>query len=95
MHKASGWPGRPGANYPKVGPTYTVCSINDGPNGAIICLEEIDNAHLRPGHGSIEPGFIASAFRPIVEDKMRVSFTLGSDPDSESWDNRKHAKEKV
>jgi hypothetical protein len=86
--------GRPGANYPKVGPIYTVRSINDEPKGAIICLEEIDNAHLRPWHGS-EPGFIASAFRPIVEDKKRVSFTLGADPDSENWDNRKHAKEKV
>ena len=86
--------GRPGANYPKVGPIYTVRSINDEPKGAIICLEEIDNAHLRPWHGS-EPGFIASAFRPIVEDKKRVSFTMGADPDSESWDNRKHAKEKV
>jgi hypothetical protein len=39
--------GRPGANYPKVGPIYTVRSINDEPKGAIICLEEIDNAHLR------------------------------------------------
>jgi len=87
--------GCPGANYPKVGPTYTVRSINDGLKGAIICLEEIDNSHLSPAFGSIEPGFIASAFRPIVEDKKRVSFTLGADPDSENWDNRKHAKEKV
>jgi hypothetical protein len=63
--------------------------------GPIICLEEIDNAHLSPPHGSIEPGFIASAFRPIVENKKRLSFTMGTDPDSESWDNRKHAKEKV
>src|SRR6476620_678565 len=60
--------GRPGANYPKVGPLYTVRSINDEPKGAIICLEEIDNAHLIPAHGPIEPGFIASAFRPVVED---------------------------
>jgi hypothetical protein len=37
----------------------------------------------------------ASAFRPIVENKKPVSFTMGADPDSESWDNRKHAKEKV
>jgi hypothetical protein len=87
--------GRPGANYPKVGPIYTVRSINDGPKGAIICLEEIDNAHLIPAHGPIEPGFIASAFRPIVENKKPISFTMGADPDSESWDNRKHAKEKV
>jgi hypothetical protein len=58
-------------------------------------LEEIDNAHLIPAHGPNEPGFIASAFRPIVENKKRVSFTMGADPDSESWDNRKHAKEKV
>src|SRR5258705_12896375 len=63
------WAGWPGANYPKVGPTYTVRSINDELKGAIICLEEIDNAHLSPAHGSIEPGFIASAFRPIVETK--------------------------
>ena len=87
-------PGWPGANYPKVGPIYTVRSINDEPKGAIIRLVEIDNAHLRSRDGS-EPGFIASAFRPIVDDKKRVSFTMGADPDSESWDNRKHAKEKV
>jgi hypothetical protein len=37
----------------------------------------------------------ASAFRPIVENKKRVSFTLGADPDSGNWDDRKHAKEKV
>jgi hypothetical protein len=74
------WAGWPGANYPEVGPTYTVRSINDEPKGAIICLEEIDNAHLIPAHGPIEPGFIASAFRPIVENKKRVSFTMGADP---------------
>jgi hypothetical protein len=89
------WAGWPGATYPKVGPIYTVRSINDEPKGAIICLEEIDNAHLSRAHGRIEPGFIASAFRPIIEIKKRVSFTTGADPDSESWDNRKHAKEKV
>ena len=76
-------------------PIYTVRSINDEPEGTIICLEEIDNAHLIPAHGPNEPGFIASAFRPIVENKKPVSFTMGADPDSESWDNRKHAKEKV
>lgn len=87
-------PGRPGASYPKVGPIYTVRSINDEPEGAIIRLEEIDNAHLEPWN-VCEPGFTASAFRPIVEDKKHVSFTMGADPDSESWDNRKHTKEKV
>jgi hypothetical protein len=34
--KAEGWPDN------------TVRSINDEPKGAIICLEEIDNAHLIP-----------------------------------------------
>ena len=77
----AGWPG---GNYPKVGPIYTVRSINDEPKGAIICLEEIDNAHLSPAYESIEPGFTATAFRPIVENVL-----------AESWDNRKHAKEKV
>ena len=31
----------------------------------------------------------ASRFRPVVETKSEVSFTLGADPDSEKWDNRK------
>lgn len=28
-------------------------------------------------------------FRPIVDTKAEVSFTIGADPDSDKWDNRK------
>ena len=30
------WGGRPGANYPKVGPIYTVRSINDERKGDVV-----------------------------------------------------------
>lgn len=39
--------------------------------------------------------FKAERFRPLVEDRKSVSFTIGADPDSERWDNRKKRKEKV
>ena len=35
----------------------------------------------------------ACRFRPIVDRKSKVSFTIGADPDSESWDNRRKQKE--
>ncbi len=34
-------------------------------------------------------GWRSARFRPLVETKSEVSFTIGADPDSEKWDNRK------
>lgn len=34
-------------------------------------------------------------FRPVVSRKTEVSFTVGADPESEKWDNRKNAPWRV
>lgn len=37
----------------------------------------------------------ASRFRPLTDQKKSVSFTMGADPDSERWDNRRKVVEPV
>jgi hypothetical protein len=43
-----------------------------------------------------EEGWYAQArFRPVTDRKSEVSFTLGADPESEAWDNRKKVRTRV
>ena len=37
----------------------------------------------------------AARFRPLTDQKKSVSFTIGADPDSERWDNRRKVVEPV
>ena len=34
-------------------------------------------------------------FRPLIDNKKKVAFTIGADPESERWDNRRKVKERV
>lgn len=81
---------RIGKDYtsPKLGEICTIASIADWFGQSILRLAEHDNSHLTPLF-PIEPGFHAECFRPIVERKTEISFTIGADPESEKWDNRK------
>lgn len=45
-------------------------------------------------HQSRASGWYSYRFRPIVDRKASVSFTMGADPESERYDNRK-TKERV
>lgn len=64
----------PDAIYPDLGPVYTIREINEWSYGTLVMLNEIDNSHLVGKLGRLEPGFIASAFRPIVERKADIGF---------------------
>jgi hypothetical protein len=62
------------AIYPEYGKVYTIRSINDwGGDVILICLNEIDNSHMVPEYGRLEPGFHYSAFRAVVERKTDIS----------------------
>lgn len=37
----------------------------------------------------------ASRFRPLTERKSEVNFTMGADPESDAWDNRRRKKERA
>lgn len=62
------------AKWPEMGKVYTVRTINvwDGYD-TLITLEEIDNSHMVPEYGKIEPGFQAKHFRPVIERKTDIS----------------------
>ena len=56
------------ATWPEFGKVYTIRAINDhGGDYVLLRLAEIDNSHLVPEHGSIEPGFHYSQFRPVID----------------------------
>src|SRR5712664_4036772 len=80
-----------GLSLPQVGSIYTIRAIFTkvlNPQfGVGFLLEEIRNA-AHPGTGR-EWGFYSQRFRPLVENKTSVSFTVGADPESKRWDNRK------
>lgn len=40
-------------------------------------------------------GFHPRLFRPIVETKTEVSFTIGADPSTDQFDNRRKVRKKV
>lgn len=40
-------------------------------------------------------GWAAERFRPVAEPKTEVSFTVGADPSSDQFDNRRKVKKKV
>lgn len=62
------------AIYPEIGQVYTIRAIdNHGSGHVLIRLQEIDNSHMVPQYGSIEPGFQAQFFRPIVTSKTDIS----------------------
>lgn len=77
---------------------YTISGIT---NGGFVALglpsysnRDDDEIHLAEvaGHWC---GFYASRFRPAVESKSSISFTMGAPKDSEKFDNRKKQKERV
>jgi len=62
------------AIYPDYEKVYTIRAINDwGGDIILIRLHEIDNSHMVPEYGSVEPGFHYSKFRAVVERKADIS----------------------
>lgn len=57
---------------PKYGVVYTVRAINVWPDRTLLRFEEIDNSHMIPRFGKIEPGFNAKLFRPVVARKTSI-----------------------
>lgn len=63
---------------------YIVRAVGLFRNNPCLWLAEINREPDKHG----EPGYSILRFRPVVEDKKKVSFTIGADPESERWDNR-------
>lgn len=57
--------------------------------GRAVLLEEIVNPPHHYAEAYDELRFKAWRFRPLTDTKSEVSFTIGADPESERWDNRK------
>lgn len=84
-------PDEPGP-YVKNGAIYTVCEIEVAYDGdPLLHFDELHSVSIR----GWSAGYIADRFRPLVEDRKSVSFTIGAPKDSERWDNRKKIKEKI
>lgn len=81
------------ANVPlRKGAIYTIRGFTTADDGqcGVLLDEAIDpSGYYRNGQ---ECGFFADRFRPIVDRKSSVSFTMGAPKDSERWDNRKRVK---
>jgi len=62
------------ATYPVLGQVYTIRQINAWDDGVTLLLEEICNRRLIGWKGStMEPGFPAECFRPVVQRKADIS----------------------
>src|SRR5437879_2428663 len=68
----------PGSNFPQKGGIYTISTIGADSKGALLTFCELSNSHLigktlHDFYISMEPGFGAEHFRPIVERKTDIS----------------------
>ncbi len=87
---------------PKRGAVYTVRKVGvfffrtDG-YLPTIWLDEIINPTAKWNlSGDVdEIGFWTNRFRPLIERKQSISFTMGAPLDSEKWDNRKKVEVRV
>lgn len=77
-----------------VGAIYTIREIFIFNYNLCVRLQEIYREHLG---SEFEMPYLALRFRPLVDDKQQLVdyFTLGADPDSEQWDNRRKVPETV
>lgn len=71
---------------PSKGKIYTVARFSRQRtyhNHSLLFLVELGAEHA----------YRATRFRPLTDQKKSISFTIGADPDSERWDNRRKAIE--
>lgn len=76
-----------GNHHLKQGCVYTITGfepVDELPDGDGVFLAEAR-------HDTGVP-FLLKRFRPMTDRKSEVSFTMGADPESEKWDNRKRVK---
>lgn len=83
--EANGLQCGPNSVEPTKGDIGTIVSIYQSSEGLAIELAEFPT----PPCDGFDKGWLAVDFRPIVERKTEISFTIGADPESEKWDNRK------
>ena len=63
-----------GIAYPRIGDVCAIATINHWPHATLLTFREYDNSQfVRQGLCTIEPGFDAKSFRPIVERKTDIS----------------------
>lgn len=63
-----------GYSFPEMGDVVTIKTLNVWPHRTILTFHEHDNSHIQKQMCSYwEPGFDASAFRPVVERKTDIS----------------------
>lgn len=78
-----------GYSFPQMNEVVTVKSLNVWPLKTIITLYEHDNSHLigKWNSSPLEPGFDASAFRPVCESSTDISiFTAMLTPSKKEVD---------
>ena len=78
-----------GDSYPQFGIVYTIRAIEIDADGTWLLLNEIRNAPAMYDDKLGELTFDAEEFRPVVEQRKFVSFTMGADPGSKRFDNRR------
>lgn len=75
------------------GAVYTIRDVFDIEGVRVCRLAEIKRP-IEPVW-QIEGAFALARFRPLTDRKSEVSFTVGADPESKTWDNRRKQKERV
>ena len=72
---------------PVVGRIYTVASAPflNHRGCDVMAIAELENPF---------GGYRLYRFHPVVDDRKKISFTIGADPDSEKWDNRVPVRKK-
>jgi hypothetical protein len=80
---------------PRKGVIYTVRAVvwadkRYSPGQHALLLAEIRNP-VRRDSGA-EPNFHVALFRPLVDTEQEISFTVGADPSSKRFDNRRKQK---
>ena len=66
--------------------------LTDGKVYEVTGVSELDGISfvlISNGGGSADGGWYPHRFRPIVDPKAKISFTMGAPLDSEQWDNRR------
>jgi hypothetical protein len=81
---------------PTEGAIYTVARLSISPLDGVALMELCEitrhkNTEKNWGH----KGYGQYRFRPVVENKSSISFTMGAPKDSEKFDNRKKQKERA
>lgn len=81
---------RPLSHWLSVGAVYTIRRVSNR-SRALVWIAGIN----RSSSEWQDSGFFASRFRPINKRRTETSFTIGADPSTDQFDNRRKVRKKV